>query len=169
VKILVPLDGSKDAEGALPTAVQLARLPGTHTVLACVVPKVEAGTPESHWGSSPVSVDDWASDGLTKPGRSVMTAALETKVRMEERLEAQVRDYLETIRATHFSNLTDIGIETDDDVARSLVQIAKEEHPDVIVMATHGRAGIARWIDGSVTDKVLRSRVAPVLIVKEDA
>jgi nucleotide-binding universal stress UspA family protein len=37
---------------------------------------------------------------------------------------------------------------------------------DLIVMSTHGRSGIGRWVYGSVADKVLRSSSLPVLLVR---
>ncbi len=37
---------------------------------------------------------------------------------------------------------------------------------DLVVMATHGRSGVSRWIWGSVADRLLRSLRVPVLIVR---
>lgn len=51
------------------------------------------------------------------------------------------------------------------DAATVLVERAQSEHPDVIVMATHGRSGVVRMLLGSVADKVVHSGVAPVLLV----
>jgi universal stress protein A len=44
-----------------------------------------------------------------------------------------------------------------------------EEQPkiDMVVMATHGRGGVARLVMGSVTDKVIRSASCPVLTMRE--
>ena len=43
-----------------------------------------------------------------------------------------------------------------------------EEDPkiDLVVMATHGRGGVARMVMGSVTDKVIRSATCPVLTLR---
>jgi nucleotide-binding universal stress UspA family protein len=43
-----------------------------------------------------------------------------------------------------------------------------EEDPkiDLVVMATHGRGGVARMVMGSVTDKVIRSASCPVLTLR---
>jgi len=40
---------------------------------------------------------------------------------------------------------------------------------DLIVMATHGRSGLSRWMCGSVADKVLRGANVPVLLVRSHA
>jgi nucleotide-binding universal stress UspA family protein len=51
------------------------------------------------------------------------------------------------------------------DAATVLVERAQSEHPDVIVMATHGRSGVVRMFIGSTADKVVQAGVAPVLLV----
>ena len=49
--------------------------------------------------------------------------------------------------------------------AESLLAIAREKAPDVIVMATHGRTGVRRLMLGSVTEKVIRTAMCPLLAV----
>jgi nucleotide-binding universal stress UspA family protein len=50
--------------------------------------------------------------------------------------------------------------------ARAIVQVAKEQHCDVIVMGTHGRKGLARLFDGNLADNVTRSAPCPVLALR---
>jgi nucleotide-binding universal stress UspA family protein len=50
--------------------------------------------------------------------------------------------------------------------AAQIIDCAKEIAADCIVMATHGRSGIARLLFGSVTERVLRDSPCPVLCVK---
>jgi nucleotide-binding universal stress UspA family protein len=52
------------------------------------------------------------------------------------------------------------------DPATSIVQAAKEENVDLIVMSTHGRSGIKGLFFGSVAEKVVRSAECPVLTIK---
>ncbi|HEY8489911.1 MAG TPA: universal stress protein [Dehalococcoidia bacterium] len=47
---------------------------------------------------------------------------------------------------------------------QAIVDYARQHGVDMIAMATHGRAGLARAVRGSVTDAVIRSGVAPVLV-----
>lgn len=47
----------------------------------------------------------------------------------------------------------------------TIVHTAEKQHADLIVMATHGRRGIARALLGSVTEKVVRLAHTPVLTV----
>lgn len=50
-----------------------------------------------------------------------------------------------------------------------ILQVAEQDKADLIVMTTHGRSGLSRWVYGSVAEAVLsRSRV-PVLLVRTNA
>ena len=53
--------------------------------------------------------------------------------------------------------------------ARAIVQLAEEEHVDMIVMPTHGRKGLPRLLMGSVAEEVVRKAKCPVLTVKAPA
>lgn len=50
--------------------------------------------------------------------------------------------------------------------ADEIVQLALEHQIDLIVIGTHGRTGLSRWILGSVTETILRRSVCPVLTCK---
>jgi len=50
--------------------------------------------------------------------------------------------------------------------ATSIVEMARREHVELIVMATHGRTGLTRLLMGSVAEEVVRKAECPVLIVK---
>jgi nucleotide-binding universal stress UspA family protein len=52
------------------------------------------------------------------------------------------------------------------DAGAMVVERARSEHPDMIVMATHGRSGVVRIVLGSVAERVVRSGVAPVMLVQ---
>ncbi|TAK20685.1 MAG: universal stress protein [Chloroflexota bacterium] len=49
--------------------------------------------------------------------------------------------------------------------ADSIVATARERNADLIVMSTHGRGGVGRFIYGSVADQVLRHGGVPMLLV----
>ncbi|MCC7369247.1 MAG: universal stress protein [Chloroflexi bacterium] len=51
------------------------------------------------------------------------------------------------------------------DVARTISRFADEQRAGLIVMSTHGRGGLGRWVYGSVADSVLRQSPTPVLLV----
>ncbi|QLG62307.1 universal stress protein [Halorarum salinum] len=50
----------------------------------------------------------------------------------------------------------------------TIVDYANEYGIDLIVMATHGRRGLERFLLGSVTDRVVRTADVPVLTVRLD-
>jgi len=51
-------------------------------------------------------------------------------------------------------------------VSDGILASAREHAADVIVMSTHGRAGLGRWVFGSVADQVLRHAELPVWLVR---
>jgi nucleotide-binding universal stress UspA family protein/quercetin dioxygenase-like cupin family protein len=52
------------------------------------------------------------------------------------------------------------------DPAEEILRLAKALRCEVIVMGTHGRTGLGRFLTGSVAEEVLRNAVCPVLVVK---
>lgn len=50
--------------------------------------------------------------------------------------------------------------------AEEIVEVAKKWHADLIVMATHGRAGVSRVLLGSVAEHVLRQTPCPILLLR---
>jgi len=75
--------------------------------------------------------------------------------------------YLETLRKSN--ERPQLGIRTqvlEGDAASAIVDAARAEQADLIVMSTHGYSGMTRWVLGSVTEKVLRSAPCPVLAIR---
>jgi universal stress protein A len=83
-----------------------------------------------------------------------------------DRAELQSKAFLSYLR-DHLSlssparDFVEIGIP-----ASTIVEKAKEWSADVIVMASHGRAGVARALFGSVAEEVMRNAPCPVLVVR---
>jgi len=50
--------------------------------------------------------------------------------------------------------------------ADSLVDYIHKSNFDLLIMATHGRSGISRWVWGSVAEKILHSSSVPILLVR---
>jgi nucleotide-binding universal stress UspA family protein len=53
------------------------------------------------------------------------------------------------------------------DPAQTVVDLAKEEEVDIIVLGTHGRTGLSRLLMGSVAEAIVRRAACPVLTVKQ--
>jgi nucleotide-binding universal stress UspA family protein len=150
-RILVPLDGSAQAEVVLPYAKELAkRLNARITFLQVVESGITEGT----------------RDELSK-------AAVEE---MEKRAEREVKvanDYLLGLA----SDWVDEGIDATWQVAHEawlprgtpavkIVELAHSLWADLIAMSTHGRSGLGRVFFGSVADEVLREADTPVLLIR---
>lgn len=73
----------------------------------------------------------------------------------------------------HAENLRNLGwtVETraiDDSAGPAIVGTASDLQADLVVMASHGRTGLARWVMGSVTEHVLRHGPCPTLVVRAE-
>lgn len=140
--ILVPLDGSTLAETALPYAAALARHFEAQVILARTLP-------------CPTGED-------SQRLNSNQPAATAYPEQFKE-----AWDYLRLARQT--PPLHDVPVKItvlDGDPAPTIIEAADRYEADVIVMATHGRGGVARWVMGSVADDVLRGATVPVLLVR---
>ncbi len=160
-KILVPLDGSKLAECALPHAELLAKGCDTaDVILVSVTERVQVYTVlegDGHPISAPAG-------GWVQPSKPLGQRLVPEVFGKEEK---QAQKYLDRIAKT----LTAKGINVRTEVllskpAEAIVDHAKRSGCDLIVMATHGRSGPSRWAYGSVADKVLRSSCVPVLLIR---
>lgn len=70
--------------------------------------------------------------------------------------------------AADVSRLTGVSVRKidihDDDAVGGLAQFINRDAPDLVVMATHGRAGLNRWLSGSVSATVLEETQVPALL-----
>lgn len=140
-KIMVPLDGSSLAECALEHAREIAK--------GCNVPAVELVTV--------VKTFFWWEGEVTDP-------AIYQQVAEDEKAKAQ--EYLKKAAAElEKSGLTVRTVILEGSAAEQLINYARDNGVDLILMTTHGRSGISRFALGSVTDKVVRAVSVPVLII----
>jgi nucleotide-binding universal stress UspA family protein len=138
-KILVPLDGSELAEKALGHAEKLAETFGAEIILLQVVPFMPIyGAPEL---MMPFIVDE----------------------KQKEAAEKYLSNFSEELKKRGFK--VTAKVKTGKQVAVEIIDFAKENGVDLIIMCTHGRSGITRWVLGSVAHKVLTRAETPVLLV----
>ncbi|CAI83307.1 universal stress protein family [Dehalococcoides mccartyi CBDB1] len=52
--------------------------------------------------------------------------------------------------------------------AEVILSVAEEEKVDVIAMSTHGRSGAARWLLGSVAERVVRHSHIPIMLIRSN-
>lgn len=160
-RILVTLDGSQLSEAAVPVARKLAS--GTEarvTVMTVADPpharlkrveRVEIVPEPAVYGAAIVPEFEEA----------------EPQGDAEQRIASELERYLREAAAP----LTAAGVSVTpavkfgDDAAETVVGYAADWDADAIVMATHGRSGITETVFGSVARDVLKSGVAPVVLV----
>lgn len=140
-KIVVPLDGSELAEQVLDQVQGLAKCLDSQIVLLQVL------THKTY----DYLIEDPA-----------MSASL------QESEASLASDYIQPV----LSRLQDEGFRASADVvtasgpvADAIVEFTHRVHGNLIAMSTHGRTGPARWILGSVADRVVRTARVPVLLV----
>lgn len=146
-KILVPLDGSKLAECALPYVEALAKGCDTEQVILVSVTERVQGYRVFE-------------DPSQQGGQRLILEAVGKK-------EKQAQRYLGKIAKT--MKAKGINIDTEvllGDPAKEIVSYAKRPGCDIIVMSSHGRSGPSRWAYGSVADKVFRASCVPILMVR---
>lgn len=142
-KILVPLDGSALAEKILPHVADLAKVSGAEVTLVTVV-QFTVGAVGAKLEAIPEAVAE-------------RNAALKTEALIY--LEKVQRDLKNQGVVAHSRAL-------EGDVAQEIIAHAEREGYDLVAMATHGRSGIDRFVMGSIAEKVVRSTIKPVLLIR---
>ncbi len=83
-----------------------------------------------------------------------------------DRSERELEEYLEGVANRLQSRGVGVNAKVlHGDPAQVVVEESAGRDDRVIVMATHGRTGVGRWVLGSVTDKVVRTGESPVIVV----
>lgn len=137
-RIVVPLDGSELSERAVETAADLLDREGTLVL---------------------IRVLEFPQIGVWAPIDAVVAHQEEEKM---------VRTYLEGLKA----KWSDRGFAVETHMhpgpspAHAVVDTADKEKADLIVMSSHGRTGFARFMLGSVAEKVVRLCHTPIYILK---
>jgi nucleotide-binding universal stress UspA family protein len=83
----------------------------------------------------------------------------------------QVRERRETIAQELVERGRDVGVQVsflvwDGDPGDMIVAAAQAEHPDIVVVGSHGRGAMGRLFLGSVSEHVVRHAPCPVLVVR---
>ena len=136
-KILVPTDGSEFAKKAQKQALFLANVCGAEIIAISVT--------ENNFISGLPSDDE------------VYQLNQILKERSEENLEEFDKLNKNDLKITH---VIKEGLP-----AKVILEVAKEEDVDLIVMGSSGKSGFDRFIMGSVADKVVNSAKCAVLVV----
>jgi nucleotide-binding universal stress UspA family protein len=138
-KIIVPLDGSKLAEAALPYAEEIAgRLRSELILIHVIAPNDKRSENMLRYYLGNIADDAKAG------AESYLTEAGPKEIKVETRIL--------------------MG-----NPAEEIVSFADRTEGAKIIMATNGESGITRWALGSVTDKVTRATIRPVAVIRAKA
>ena len=147
-KILVPLDGSKVGEAALPYVEELVSK--LSPALKVEVTLFQVVSSLSHW--------------IVAGEASAQIPYTEKEM---EQTKRKAMDYLnkagEGLRSKGAIVKIKVGVGS---AAEEIIKAADEINAGLVAMSTHGRSGISRWAFGSVIDKVLRGGNKPMLMVR---
>lgn len=165
-KVLVPLDGSELAEAVLPYVEEVCRrCEPVEVVLLQVVtlPSGRSGGVFRVVGEDPTEL---------VPESAADLEAARFPIYRDQAI-ASARAEVETALARATKRLCDGGLKVRIEVgfgrpAEEIIDFAEREGMELIVMATHGRSGLSRWIIGSVADKVLHGTHLPILLVRPE-
>lgn len=143
-RILLPLDGSRLGEGALPYVEEIAAKTKAEVHLLSVVQLPLTLTPGM---AAFVEAGTW-------------TRALEA---LREESQAYLERVGNALRTRGILAHTDVRVGS---VGEAILSLAGSNNIDLIAMSTHGRSGISRWVLGSVAEKVLYGAEVPVFVVR---
>jgi nucleotide-binding universal stress UspA family protein len=141
-KIMVPLDGSTFAENALEHVRVLAQISTIDKVILMRVLEPIV-----------VNVKDYIGADLVREA--------------EGKLENDAKKYLDRTAADLSKGGMNVEarLVVDGEPAAKILETAKSEKVDLIVMSTHGRTAFFHWVFGSVAHKVLVNSSIPILVV----
>ncbi|MBI2869047.1 MAG: universal stress protein [Chloroflexi bacterium] len=147
--ILVPLDGSALAECVLPHVEELGR--------GCRVNRLTLAR----------VVDLPGIPIVAETGSIPMQEKLElAREQFEADLKREAQEYLDSVAARLKVNTAVTPVVLAGRPETCLLEYAQSSGVDLIIIASHGRSGISRWVWGSVADRLLRASPAPVFMVR---
>ena len=142
-RILHPTDFSRASRAAYAKALQLAKKNRSELVIAHVLPAVVA----------------------TVDGDGFMTAGLYAQLEAANRRHG--KEQLDTLVArARKVGVRARGLLFEGLPHERIARAARAQRADMIVMGTHGRTGLARFVLGSVASRVVTNATCPVLTVR---
>jgi nucleotide-binding universal stress UspA family protein len=140
-RVVIPLDGSKVAEGILPFIMEIAGPLDFEVVLLRILEPIPPTVIE---GSHRVEVED-----------------------VEARM-AEAHAYLRAIASglTERGVRVRTAVRRGVPIVNEILEEAKEAGADLVAMTTHGRSGLSRLLFGSVAEALLRQSDIPVFLMR---
>ncbi len=176
-KVMVPLDGSKLAEVALPHLETIAKGCGAkEIVLVSVTQRIKgqviAGSVQENVRDYPAETRDNRPPIEASTAQSAVLYSIAEPGRQEVpmtlgKMARSAAIYLDGIGA----QLEKKGFNVTYSVlvgkpAEEIVRYAEDEGADLIVMASRGKSGISRWDMGNIAKKIVKATKIPVMLIK---
>lgn len=121
-----------------------------------VLPVARALAPEADWT-------------FLRVGDLSLTASIQV-VGFRQILRSELQNQLEHLVTKYTGRLGSITSQFEvGDTADAILRESKPGERDLVAMTTHGRTGMARFMLGSVAEKVVRGSEIPVLVVRNEA
>lgn len=153
-RILVPLDGSDLSELALPYVSFYGKLLKADICLLHVITEGD---------EQDFVIERERISRINTPAGPIATDARQA---LEQHSAAYLAEQAEPLRAQGLRVQTEVGF----GVPAAAIMTAAEHGANTrIIMATHGRGSLGRWLVGSVAHKVLRQTTLPLLAIREPA
>jgi nucleotide-binding universal stress UspA family protein len=142
-KIMLATDGSELVKKAVDTAIEISKLGQAKLYAVHVIPMGD------FYSSMPLSIDvEWIKA-------------------MEEHLKIESEEAIAyVVNAGREANVEVEPVILRGNPANEIVDFAEENDIEIIVMGTHGKSGIQRFLIGSVAENVVRHSKKSVLVVK---
>ena len=148
-KILLPIDGSPFSESTFPYVEELAKKSNAEVILV----EVSESPVVPSYGDRPIN-PTW--------GKYRDTLWTELHQHSSEYLEKVKSDLLKKgLNIKSQAVKSKVG-----ETALKIMKLANKEKVDMVVIATHGRTGISRWVYGSVANRIVQESVQPVLLIR---
>jgi nucleotide-binding universal stress UspA family protein len=144
-RILVPVDGSPPADGAVTLALRLADDHAAEITFCSIVNSNSVASESAFVGADPTPIVE----ALEADGARLVAEATEKA------------------RAAGVASKTQVSHA--DSPVEGILGVALSHKADLIVMGSHGWSGLSRLVLGSTTEGVLRQSLVPVLVVREVA
>jgi nucleotide-binding universal stress UspA family protein len=142
-RILLPLDGSETSEQALPYGLEMAKKLKSQLTLLSVV----------------------------EPGQRVHTIGGQDYIQFSEQyvkvMKKELAVYLD--RTVKYFDQNDVRVSSElrtGNAAEEIIRLSKTGKMQLVMMTSHGKSGLRKWVFGSVSNKVLHSGRTPLLLLR---
>jgi nucleotide-binding universal stress UspA family protein len=159
--LIVPVEYESELDG--PPSRILFATDGSDASLNALRAGAGLAAPRSNWrvvyfvdrllGRETGPLEAQLEETLTTSGQVALKAAVDVLAECDPQKAWAVETALITTRNTY------------DDVPHAIERDAQDWKPELVVLGTHGRRGLTRWLLGSVAERTLRLTSVPLLLV----